>query len=68
MSTVARVSEISAMSETSFEDAIKVGIERAATTLRNLQSAGVEEQEGVIGQGGAITGYKVNMLVTFVLE
>jgi flavin-binding protein dodecin len=68
MSTVARVSEISAMSETSFEDAIKVGIERAATTLRNLQSAWIKEQEVVIGEGGAITGYKVNMLVTFVLE
>jgi flavin-binding protein dodecin len=68
MSTVARVSEISAMSDTSFEDAIKVGIERAATTLRNLQSAWIKEQEVVIGEGGAITGYKVNMLVTFVLE
>ena len=56
------------MSETSFEDAIKVGIERAATTLRNLQSAWVKEQEVTIGQNGAITGYKVNMLVTFVLE
>ena len=68
MSTVARVSEISAMSDTSFEDAIKVGIDRPATTLRNLQSAWIKEQEVVIGEGGAITGYKVNMLVTFVLE
>jgi len=56
------------MSETSFEDAIKVGIDRAATTLRNLQSAWIKEQEVVIGEGGAITGYNVNMLVTFVLE
>ena len=56
------------MSETSFEDAIKVGIARAATTLRNLQSAWIKEQEVEIGEGGAITGYKVNLLVTFVLE
>ena len=68
MSSVARVSEISAMSEKSFEDAIKVGIDRAATTLRGLQSAWVKEQEVTIGPNGAITGYKVNLLVTFVLE
>ena len=68
MSSVARVSEISAMSETSFEDAIKVGIDRAATTLRGLQSAWVKEQEVEIGEGGTITGYKVNLMVTFVLE
>ena len=56
------------MSEKSFEDAIKVGIERASTTLRGLQSAWVKEQEVEIGEGGAITAYKVNLMVTFVLE
>ena len=37
MPSVARVSEISAMSEKSFEDAIRVGVERASQTLRNVQ-------------------------------
>ena len=68
MSSVARVSEISAMSEKSFEDAIQVGIARAATTLRNLKSAWVKEQEVEIGANGSITAYKVNLMVTFVLE
>lgn len=67
MSSVARVSEISATSETSFEDAIKVGVERASQTLRNLQSAWVKEQEVQISNG-QISAYKVNLLVTFVLE
>ncbi len=67
MSSVARVSEISATSETSFEDAIKLGVERATQTLRNVMSAWVKEQEVEVGEGG-ITAYKVNMLVTFVLE
>lgn len=67
MSSVARVSEISATSETSFEDAIQVGIERATQTLRNVKSAWIKEQEVQIGEGG-VTGYKVNMLITFVLE
>jgi len=67
MPSVARVSEISAISEKSFEDAIRVGVERANQTLRNVQSAWVKEQEVEIA-GGQITGYKVNMLISFVLE
>ena len=68
MTSVARVTEISAISETSFEDAVKVGISRAAETLRKLQSAWIKEQQVMLSEGGEITGYKVNMLVTFVLE
>jgi flavin-binding protein dodecin len=67
MSSVARVSEISATSETSFEDAIRIGVARAQETLRNVRSAWIKEQEVEVGQGG-ITSYKVNMLITFVLE
>ena len=66
--TVARVTEISATSDTSFEDAIKVAVERATQTLRGVKSAWVKEQEVQVGAGGAISGYKVNLLVTFVLE
>jgi flavin-binding protein dodecin len=65
--SVARVTEISATSDTSFEDAIKVGIDRATQTLRGVRSAWVKEQEVQVGDNG-ITGYKVNMLITFVLE
>jgi len=67
MASVARVTEISAISEQSFEDAIRVAVERASQTLRNLQSAWVKEQEVEIN-GDKITGYKVNLQVTFVLE
>ena len=67
MASVARVTEISAISEKSFEDAIRVGVERANQTLRNVQSAWVKEQEVEIS-GGQISGYKVNMLISFVLE
>lgn len=68
MGSVARVTEINAVSETSFEDAMKLGIERAAQTLHGLQSAWIKEQQLVLGEGGSITGYKVNMLVTFILD
>jgi hypothetical protein len=65
--SVARVSEISATSEQSFEDAIRQGVERATSTLRNVRSAWIKEQEVNI-EGNAITRYKVNLLITFELE
>ena len=66
--TVARVTEISATSDTSFEDAVKLGLQRATQTLRGVKSAWVKEQEVQVGGDGSISGYKVNLLITFVLE
>ena len=65
--TVARVSEISARSDTSFEDAVNVGLDRANSTLRNVKSAWIKEQS-VDVENEVIVGYRVNLLVTFVLE
>jgi flavin-binding protein dodecin len=65
--SVAKVTEISVSSTTSFEDAIKSGLERANKTLRNISGAWVKEQKVIVADG-RITGYNVNLLVTFVLE
>ncbi len=65
--SVAKVIEISATSETSFEDAITHGIERASETLRNLRGAWVKEQKVEI-ENGKIARYVVHLLVTFVLD
>jgi len=65
--SVAKVSEISATSTTSFEDAITQGLARADKTLRNIKSAWVKEQQ-VRVEGGKVVEYQVNMMVTFVLE
>ncbi|HEU0247852.1 MAG TPA: dodecin family protein [Gaiellaceae bacterium] len=64
---VARVTEISSTSTTSFEDAIKSGLDRANATLRNVRSAWIKEQQ-VRVEGGSISEYQVNLLVTFVLD
>ena len=64
---IARVTEISATSTQNFYDAIKNGLERANQTLRNVKSAWIKEQQ-VWVEGGAVTEYQVNMLVTFVLD
>ncbi len=65
--SVARVTELSAVSETSFEDAIQQGITRATSTLRGVEGAWIKDMNVLI-EDGNITGYKVNMEVTFVLE
>lgn len=65
--SVAKVSEISATSTKSFEDAIKLGLDRAAKTLRNIRGAWIKEQH-VRCDGGRIIEYQVNMMVTFVLD
>jgi dodecin len=65
--TVARVTEISATSPKSFEDAIAQGVARATKTLRNVTSAWVKEQRIDI-ENDQIAEYQVNLLVTFVLD
>ena len=66
--SVARVTEITSTSESSFDDAIRVGLARAGKTLRNVKSAWVKEQQVRVGDDGAIVEYQVNLLVTFVLD
>ena len=65
--SIARVTEISATSSESFEDAVKKGVKRASETLRHVRSAWIKEQQVRIDDG-RITEYQVNMMVTFVLE
>ena len=64
---VARVTEMSAVSDQSIEDAVNMAVKRATQTLRNVESAWVKDQNVLI-ENGNITGYKVNLEITFVLE
>ena len=63
---VARVTEITASSKKSFEDALNIGISRACETLKNVEGAWVQDQKVII-KGGKIVEYRVNMKVTFIL-
>jgi len=65
--SVAKVSEISATSQKSFEDAVQQGLARAGKTLRGIRGAWIKEQH-VRCDNGRITEYQVNMMVTFVLD
>jgi flavin-binding protein dodecin len=65
---VAKVTEISATSARSFEDAIQQGLTRAAKTVRQIKSAWIKEQVVRCDNNGKISEYQVNLLVTFILE
>ena len=67
MGSIARITTISARSTTSFDDAVKVGVERAAQTLRNVSGAWVKDQTVEVADG-RITSYQVVLEVTFVLD
>ena len=67
MASIAKVTEISARSAKSFEDALASGITRANRTLRGIESAWVKEMRVEVKKG-KIVGYQVNMLMTFVLD
>ncbi len=64
---VAKVTEIIASSNESFEDAVKRGIKRANKTLKNITSAWVNEQSVVV-KDGKVSAWRVNMKVTFILD
>ncbi len=65
--SIARITEINAASSKSFDDAIRTGIQRANKTLRNVKGAWIKEQKVVVKEG-AVTEYRVNMKVSFVLD
>ncbi len=65
--TVAKVSEITATSDKSFADAIQNGIQRASKTLHGITGAWIADQEVMVDKG-KVTGYRVRMRITFVLE
>jgi len=65
--TVARITEISSVSKKGFEDAIADGVARANKTLRNVKGAWVKDMEVNVDKG-KVTGYKVILKVTFVID
>jgi hypothetical protein len=65
--SVAKVTEISAASPTSFEDAINKGLDRANETLTDIEGAWVKEMKVVV-KGGGVREYRVNMKLSFIVH
>ncbi|MBI4797146.1 MAG: dodecin domain-containing protein [Desulfarculus sp.] len=64
---VARVTDIIASSPIGFDDAIKVGFERATRTLRGITGMKVTEMRVSVDEN-QIAEYRVRLEVIFVLE
>jgi len=61
------VAFVSRSSNTSFEDAVQKGIDRADKTLDKVKGAWINEMK-VDVEDGKVTAYRVNMKVTFILK
>jgi hypothetical protein len=64
---VAKIIEITATSDDSFEDAIRQGIDKASESVRNIKGAWVKEQKVLVADG-SVNGYRVDLKVSFVLD
>jgi flavin-binding protein dodecin len=67
MSSVAKVIEIIASSETSFDDAVKNGIAKASESVKNITSAWIQDQSVKVKDGKVIK-YRVVLKITFVVK
>ena len=65
--SLAKVIEVTASSPTTFEDAVRSGIAKAATTIHGIQGAWIKNSTVVV-EDGLITEFRVNMKVSFLLE
>lgn len=67
MSSVAKVIEIIASSEKSFEDAVAKGVEKASESVKDITSAWVQDQSVKV-KDGKVTKFRVVLKVTFVVK
>lgn len=65
--SVAKVIEIIASSNKSFDDAIEQGVARACKTLEGVTSVWVKDQKAMV-KDGKITEYRVDLKVTLILK
>lgn len=64
---IAKVIEISAESDVSFEDAIRGGVAKAAESVHNIKGAWVKEQKVTISDSQVVS-YRVDLKLTFVMD
>jgi flavin-binding protein dodecin len=65
--SVYKIVELVGTSGSSFEEAARTAVERAASTLRDLRVAKVNEQDLVIADG-KVEAYRVKLKVSFKYE
>ena len=61
---VLKVIEVLANSDESWEDAAKKAVKQASRSVDNIRSVYINEQSATV-EDGEITGYRVNVKITF---
>jgi len=62
--TVAKVIEVLAQSEESWEDAVEQALAEASKTVRNIKSIYVKDFQAIV-EDGEIKAYRVNTKISF---
>ena len=65
--SVAKITELTAESSKSFEDAVQKGISKMSKSVDNIEGAWIKEQKVVV-KDGEISAYRVTMKVTFIVK
>jgi flavin-binding protein dodecin len=67
MSTIVKVIEVIAQSDTSFDDAAQQAVREAAKTVNGIRSIWIDNFTGEV-QGDRIVHFRVNAKISFVVE
>lgn len=66
--SVTKVIELSASSAKGIEDAVRVGLERAGRTVKNIRGAWVNDIKVSTDADGAVREWRVNMRINFEVD
>ncbi|MDI1251874.1 dodecin family protein [Thermomonas sp.] len=66
--SVAKIIELNASSNTSMEDAVRVGLKKCSESVKNIKGAWVNEIKVVTEDDGTVTEWRVNLRVSFVVS
>jgi flavin-binding protein dodecin len=62
-----KVLEVLADSPDSFDDAVRVAVDKASRTVRDIKSVYVKEMTAQV-EGGKVIAFRVNAKISFLLE
>jgi flavin-binding protein dodecin len=68
MATVTKVIEVSSSSKKGIEDAVQSGLKKVGKSVKNIQGAWVNDIKVVCGADGAVSEWRVNMRVSFIVS
>ncbi|HEU4857180.1 MAG TPA: dodecin family protein [Rhodanobacteraceae bacterium] len=66
--SVTKVIELSASSPKGIEDAVRIGLEKAGKTVKNIKGAWVNDIKVSTGADGGVKEWRVNMRINFEVD